>query len=57
MSFSCIPSIARAAASSVCISTNPNPLLRPVSRSWITCALITVPNSRNICSNASLVTL
>src|SRR5262249_35020543 len=35
------------------IFTKPKPLLRPVSRSWMTCALSTVPNSENNCSRSA----
>jgi len=45
------------AALSSSISTNPNPLLRPVSRSSITCALVTEPNAENMASRLALVTL
>ena len=38
------------------ISTNPNPLDRPVSRSMMTCADCTVPCSPNICSSVASVT-
>jgi hypothetical protein len=37
------------------ISTNPNPRLRPVSRSVMTWALVTVPNWPNTWASSSLV--
>jgi hypothetical protein len=43
------------ASSGVLISTNPNPLLRPVSRSLMTSADETVPCSPNIFSNSEAV--
>src|SRR6185503_14324305 len=46
---------AMASSAPLDISTNPNPRLRPVSRSEITCALVTVPYCPNSCSNSACV--
>jgi RNA recognition motif-containing protein len=51
------PAMAASASWSVPISTNAKPLLRPVSRSSITCALRTVPNGANIVSRSALLTV
>ena len=48
--------IAAWASWSLVISTNPNPLDRPVSRSMMTCADFTAPCGVNICSRAPSVT-
>src|SRR5262249_20072228 len=48
-----MPAIASSAP--VCISTNANPRLRPVSRSLTICAPRTVPNCENAWTRSSLV--
>jgi hypothetical protein len=50
-----IESIALRDSSSVLISINPKPLLRPVSRSMMIWALVTVPWGSNICRSSSSV--
>src|SRR3954463_10266142 len=51
-----IPAIAAWASWSEPISTNPNPFDRPVSRSWMACAVWTAPSAPTISRSWSSVT-